>query len=189
MCWRIPQLPIIVGYSILSWPIRGWVASALAPILALHRYSTIFRSCQPTSIFSSYLTMVSMIRTAHENSRMVRYYVSQADYLSFCYCTTHFVNSGIATILGSVLAYGFGHIESSSVQLSVVCGFTECLGKRVSSNFCRIFLFAGIATVVTVPFVYWKMDNTIMSARFICDEDKPKAIQHLRANQTRTGTS
>ncbi|KIM73607.1 hypothetical protein PILCRDRAFT_99293 [Piloderma croceum F 1598] len=80
--------------------------------------------------------------------------------------------NGAATIIGSVLAYGFGHIKSSSLY-----------------SYQLIFLFVGLVTVVTVPFVYWKMDNTIALARFICDEDKPKAIQRLRANQTGTGTN
>jgi hypothetical protein len=52
-----------------------------------------------------------------------------------------------------------------------------------------IFLFVGLITVVTVPFVYWKMDNNIALARFISDEDKPKAVERLRANHTGTGTS
>lgn len=36
--------------------------------------------------------------------------------------------------------------------------------------------------------MYWKLDNDIPSARFLSDEDKPKAIERLRANQTGTGT-
>jgi predicted MFS family arabinose efflux permease len=38
-----------------------------------------------------------------------------------------------------------------------------------------------------VPFVYWKLDNDIISARFLTEEEKPKAIERLRANQTGTG--
>lgn len=46
----------------------------------------------------------------------------------------------------------------------------------------------GLVTVVTAPFVYWKLDNDIPEARFLSEEDKPKAIERLRANQTGTGT-
>lgn len=53
---------------------------------------------------------------------------------------------------------------------------------------CRIFLFVGLVTVVSAPFVYWKLDNDIPSARFLSEEDKPKAIERLRANQTGTGS-
>lgn len=51
-----------------------------------------------------------------------------------------------------------------------------------------IFLFVGLVTVVSAPFVYWKLDNDIPSARFLSEEDKPKAIERLRANQTGTGS-
>lgn len=47
----------------------------------------------------------------------------------------------------------------------------------------------GLVTIVTAPFVYWKLDNDIPSARFLTEEDKPKAIERLRANQTGTGTT
>lgn len=43
-------------------------------------------------------------------------------------------------------------------------------------------------TIVTAPVVYWKLDNDIPSARFLSDEDKPKAVERLRANQTGTGS-
>lgn len=42
-------------------------------------------------------------------------------------------------------------------------------------------------TIVSVPFAYWKLDNDILSARFLTEEEKPKAIERLRANQTGTG--
>lgn len=42
-------------------------------------------------------------------------------------------------------------------------------------------------TVVTAPFVYWKLDNDIPSARFLTEEEKPQAMERLRANQTGTG--
>lgn len=54
---------------------------------------------------------------------------------------------------------------------------------------CRsIFLFVGLVTIASSPFVYWKLDNDIPSARFLSKEDKPKAVERLRANQTGTGT-
>lgn len=43
-------------------------------------------------------------------------------------------------------------------------------------------------TIVSAPFVYWRLDNDIPSARFLSEEDKPKAIERLRANQTGTGS-
>lgn len=51
-----------------------------------------------------------------------------------------------------------------------------------------IFLFVGLLTIVSVPFVYWKLDNDIPSARFLTEPEKIQAIERLRANQTGTGS-
>jgi predicted MFS family arabinose efflux permease len=51
-----------------------------------------------------------------------------------------------------------------------------------------IFLFVGCLTIASVPFIYWKLDNDIPSARFLTEEEKPMAVERLRANQTGTGS-
>ena len=79
--------------------------------------------------------------------------------------------NGIATIVASALSYGLGHIPSETLD-----------GWQI------IFMFVGLVTVITAPFVYWKLDNDIPSARFLTEEEKPKAIERLRANNTGTGT-
>lgn len=79
--------------------------------------------------------------------------------------------NGLATIAASALSYGLGHIPSNVLE-----------------SWQIIFLFVGLVTVITAPFVYWKLDNDIPSARFLDDEDKAKAIERLRANQTGTGS-
>ncbi|KAK5170284.1 uncharacterized protein LTR77_004871 [Saxophila tyrrhenica] len=79
--------------------------------------------------------------------------------------------NGLATIAASALSYGLGHIPSETLE-----------------SWQIIFLFVGLVTIVTAPFVYWKLDNDIPSARFLTDEEKPKAIERLRANQTGTGS-
>lgn len=79
--------------------------------------------------------------------------------------------NGLATMVAAALSYGLGHIPS-----------------QVLAAWQIIFLFVGLVTIVTAPFVYWKLDNDIPSARFLSEEDKPKAIERLRANQTGTGS-
>ncbi len=79
--------------------------------------------------------------------------------------------NGLATIAASALSYGLGHIKSDALE-----------------SWQIIFLFVGLITIVTAPFVYWKLDNDIPSARFLTDDEKPKAIERLRANQTGTGS-
>ncbi|KAL7795389.1 major facilitator superfamily domain-containing protein [Trichoderma ceciliae] len=78
--------------------------------------------------------------------------------------------NGAATIIAAAISYGLGRIES-----------------KVLREWQIIFLFVGLLTIVSVPFIYWKLDNDILSARFLTEEEKPKAIERLRANQTGTG--
>ncbi|KAI0389940.1 MFS general substrate transporter [Xylariaceae sp. FL0594] len=79
--------------------------------------------------------------------------------------------NGLATIFASAISYGLGHIRSPLIE-----------------SWQLIFLFVGLVTIVTAPVVYWKLDNDIPSARFLSEEEKPKAIERLRANQTGTGS-
>ncbi|KAL6879047.1 MFS general substrate transporter [Trichoderma novae-zelandiae] len=79
--------------------------------------------------------------------------------------------NGVATIFAAALSFGLGRIESSVLR-----------------EWQIIFLFVGLLTIVSVPFVYWKLDNDIPSARFLTEDEKPKAIERLRANQTGTGS-
>ena len=52
----------------------------------------------------------------------------------------------------------------------------------------RIFLFVGLVTVVSVPFIYWKLDNGVASARFLTPHERILAVERLRANQTGIGS-
>ncbi|XHG07702.1 hypothetical protein AWENTII_010837 [Aspergillus wentii] len=78
--------------------------------------------------------------------------------------------NGAATVIAAALSYGLGHIKSHLL-----------LPWQI------IFLFVGLITVITAPFIYWKLDNDIPSARFLTEEEKPQAMERLRANQTGTG--
>ncbi|RFU81222.1 mfs transporter [Trichoderma arundinaceum] len=79
--------------------------------------------------------------------------------------------NGAATIIAAAISYGLGRINSP-----------------VLKEWQIIFLFVGLLTIVSVPFIYWKLDNDIISARFLTEEEKPKAIERLRANQTGVGS-
>ncbi|KAI0123979.1 major facilitator superfamily domain-containing protein [Xylariales sp. AK1849] len=79
--------------------------------------------------------------------------------------------NGAGTIVASALSYGLGHIHSEALK-----------------SWQIIFLFAGLVTIVTVPFIYWKLDNDIPSARFLTSNEKRQAIERLRANKTGTGS-
>ncbi|KAI9657929.1 MAG: hypothetical protein M1821_002586 [Bathelium mastoideum] len=79
--------------------------------------------------------------------------------------------NGIGTVVTAALSYGLGHIKSSTLRPWQI-----------------IFLFFGCLTIATSPFVWWQLENDIPSARFLSEDDKAKAIERLRANQTGTGT-
>ncbi|RFU76434.1 major facilitator superfamily domain, general substrate transporter [Trichoderma arundinaceum] len=79
--------------------------------------------------------------------------------------------NGAATIIAAALSYGLGHIKSD-----------------VLKEWQIIFLFVGLVTIVSSPFIYWKLDNDIPSARFLTEQEKAQAIERLRANQTGTGS-
>ncbi|KAL6810271.1 putative MFS transporter [Trichoderma sp. SZMC 28015] len=79
--------------------------------------------------------------------------------------------NGAATIIAAALSYGLGHIKSDLLK-----------------EWQIIFLFVGLVTIVSSPFIYWKLDNDIPSARFLTEQEKAQAIERLRANQTGTGS-
>lgn len=79
--------------------------------------------------------------------------------------------NGAATMIAAALSYGLGHIKSDVLR-----------------EWQIIFLFVGLITIVTAPFVYWKLDSDIPSARFLTEHEKAQAIERLRANQTGTGS-
>ncbi|KAL4872564.1 hypothetical protein BDV12DRAFT_210500 [Aspergillus spectabilis] len=79
--------------------------------------------------------------------------------------------NGLATIIAAALSYGLAHIQSDILK-----------------EWQIIFLFVGLLTVLSAPFVYWRLDNDIPSARFLTEQEKLQAMERLRANQTGTGT-
>ncbi|KZF20976.1 MFS general substrate transporter [Xylona heveae TC161] len=79
--------------------------------------------------------------------------------------------NGCATIIGSALSYGLAHIPSQRME-----------------SWQIIFLFVGLLTIISAPIVYIFLPNDIPSARFLSDDEKRKAVERLRANQTGAGS-
>ncbi|KAL2075213.1 hypothetical protein VTL71DRAFT_155 [Oculimacula yallundae] len=84
---------------------------------------------------------------------------------------TWYGTNGLATIFGSAVSYGLGHIPSQTLK-----------------SWQIIFLFAGLITVVSSPLTYWKLDNNVESARFLTEPQRAQAIERLRANNTGIGS-
>ena len=51
------------------------------------------------------------------------------------------------------------------------------------SLFNSLFLFTGLLTIATVPFIYWKLDSSISTARFLTPHERLQCHERLRANQ------
>lgn len=47
----------------------------------------------------------------------------------------------------------------------------------------------GLVTIVSAPFVYWRLDNDVASARFLTETERAQGMERLQANQTGTGSS
>ncbi len=73
---------------------------------------------------------------------------------------------GIVNILGSLLSYGLGHIESDRLH-----------------SYQIIFLFCGLLTVVVAVPVYIIMPDSPMEAKFLNGTEKLIAVERLRMNQ------
>ncbi|KAM0752342.1 MFS general substrate transporter [Meredithblackwellia eburnea MCA 4105] len=80
--------------------------------------------------------------------------------------------NGIATMVGSALSYGLGQIHSKHVY-----------------SYQLIFIVTGCLTVLTTPVIWWRLDNSVVEARFLSEQDRYKGVERLRANQTGVQTT
>ncbi|KAK4187361.1 thiamine pathway transporter THI73 [Podospora australis] len=74
--------------------------------------------------------------------------------------------NGITAIVGSLLTYGLGHIESDKMF-----------------KYQIVFLFCGLLTVVYAGVVLWLMPDSPMEAKYLTEREKVVAVERLRANQ------
>jgi Major Facilitator Superfamily len=65
---------------------------------------------------------------------------------------------------------------------------TSCLISHINLLPISIFLFVGLVTTVSAPFIYWKLDNNVATARFLTEHERVQAVERLRANQTGVGS-
>ncbi|KAK4033936.1 major facilitator superfamily domain-containing protein [Parachaetomium inaequale] len=71
-----------------------------------------------------------------------------------------FGTNGLATMVAAILSYALGRIESGPL-----------------APWQWIYLVTGLLTVVSVPLIYWRLDD-----------DRAQALERLRANQTGAGS-
>ncbi|KAH6853130.1 allantoate permease [Chaetomium sp. MPI-CAGE-AT-0009] len=78
---------------------------------------------------------------------------------------------GVVNIIGSLLTYGLGHINSSVLR-----------------SYQIIFLFCGVLTVTWSIVTFIFMPDSPMTAKFLKGDDKLIAIERLRMNQQGIGS-
>ncbi|KAK4049046.1 hypothetical protein OIV83_004408 [Microbotryomycetes sp. JL201] len=83
---------------------------------------------------------------------------------------TWYASNGWGAMIGSISVYGLGHINSSTLH-----------------SYQIVFLFYALLTVVLAPFLYWLIPHNVGTAYFLTPEDRVKAVERLRANNTGTG--
>lgn len=83
-------------------------------------------------------------------------------------------------------------IRSVSLSSTILCDNALSAFRGHSTQFAgwrAIYLTCGLITVFSVPFVYLIVDSDVTTARFLNEEERPKAVERLRANNTGTGTN
>ena len=69
-------------------------------------------------------------------------------------------------MLGSLLAFGISFLAPSASL----------------HRYQVLFLVVGLLTVITAPWIYWKLDNNPAEARFLTAEERLWAVERLRDN-------
>ncbi|KAI5451305.1 hypothetical protein NCC49_001900 [Naganishia albida] len=75
--------------------------------------------------------------------------------------------NGIANIFGSLLAWAVSFADGSHLHVYQV-----------------LFLIVGLMTVLTAPYIIWKLDNSPETARFLTPQERLWAVERLRDNNT-----
>ncbi|KAL0574284.1 hypothetical protein V5O48_007674 [Marasmius crinis-equi] len=75
--------------------------------------------------------------------------------------------NGIASMIGSLLAYGLSFIKTGKMH-----------------NYQILFTMTGCITCLTGIAIYFVIDNSPAEARFLSPEDRLKAVERLRSNNT-----
>ncbi|CED83117.1 Permease of the major facilitator superfamily [Phaffia rhodozyma] len=74
--------------------------------------------------------------------------------------------NGGASIIGSFLTWAVSFAHGGSLYVYQI-----------------LFLITGVITVITGPILYWRLDNSPASARFLTEEERVWAVQRVKDNQ------
>jgi MFS family permease len=80
--------------------------------------------------------------------------------------------NGLATIFGSLMSFGIGHIHSPHIK-----------------SWQLVFILPACFTILTAPVIYFVVPSSIEKAKWLNEHDKAVAYERVRFNQTGTGSS
>ena len=99
---------------------------------------------------------------------------------------TWYGTNGLGTIMAAVFAYSFGQIKNPVLHtyqiIFLFCGLVRSTTCWVCLAQAHLVLWQ--LTCVSTPVIYWRLDNSVGEARFLSPEDRVKAVERLRANNT-----
>ncbi|KAK4055955.1 hypothetical protein OIO90_002948 [Microbotryomycetes sp. JL221] len=81
-----------------------------------------------------------------------------------------YASNGWGGAIGSAVVYGLGHIDSP-----------------VLHSYQIVFLFFAILTILIAPVLYFAIPHNVGSAWFLTPDDRTKAVERLRSNNTGIG--
>ncbi|KAK2608871.1 hypothetical protein QQS21_002584 [Conoideocrella luteorostrata] len=157
----------LVAYSLVKFPVGKFSATmvfcwgaVLCCMTAAHNFgglmaARLFLGAFEASVAPTFIAIVQMwYRRKEQTSRNASWYAML----------------GVVNMLGSLLTYGLGHINSSLHSYQI------------------IFLFCGSITVAFSVVMFIFMPDSPMTAKFLSREDKFIAIERLRMNQMGIGS-
>ncbi|KAJ6494935.1 MFS general substrate transporter [Mycena vulgaris] len=144
-----------LAFDILAWGIT------LSCMTSAHNFATLltarfFLGLFEATVAPTFVTITAMWWRRREQTERTTLWYSM---------------NGLTTVIGSILSFGLGHINSSVLRPYQI-----------------IFLFTGILTVAFSLVVYTILPNSPTTARFLTHDEKIIAIERLRANNTGTET-
>ncbi|KAH7304676.1 allantoate permease [Stachybotrys elegans] len=150
--WLLVKFPTgkVIGIAILCWGSSAAIMAACTNFPSLLAMRFLLGSFE-AMIAPSCLAVTQMWWRRSEQTLRTSYWNAM---------------NGVTFIVGSLVTYGLGHIQSSNIY-----------------RYQTIFIFCGVTTVIFGGIFLWLMPDSPMEAKFMDERSQLIAVERLRANQ------